>query len=66
MNYWFVIMDIFPMIGDVIIKATLVLGVGFGRTSVMVAQDINNGIDDKYCVLVPGAYGNTSNIMCYN
>ena len=41
-------------------------GRGSGRTSVMFVQDINNGRDDKYCVLVPGADGNTSNIMCYN
>ena len=54
------------MIGDAILKAALVLGVVFGRTSVIVAQDINNGRDDKYCVLVPGEDGNASNIMCYN
>ena len=66
MNCWFIILDICPMIGDAIFKATLVLGVGFGRTSVIVAQDINHGRDDKYCVLIPGEDGNTYNIMCYN
>ena len=40
-------------------------GRGSGRTSVIVAQDINHGRDDKYSVLVPGEDGNTSNIMCY-
>ena len=39
-------------------------GRGSGRTSVMVVQDINNGRDDKYCVLVPGADGTISNVRC--
>ena len=37
-------------------------GKGSGRTPVMFAQDINSGRDDKYCVLVPGAEGTTSNV----
>ena len=39
-------------------------GRGSGRTSVMFVQDINNGRDDKYCVLVPGAEGTISNVRC--
>ena len=36
-------------------------GKGSGRTPVMFAQDINNGREDKYCVLFPGAEGTIYN-----
>ena len=39
-------------------------GRGSGRTPVMFAQDINNGRDDKYCVLFPGAEGIIYNGGC--
>ena len=39
-------------------------GRGSGRTSVMFVQDINNGKDDKYCVLFPGVEGTISNVRC--
>ena len=39
-------------------------GKGSGRTSVMFVQDTNNGKDDKYSVLVPGAEGTISNVRC--
>ena len=39
-------------------------GRGSGRTSVMFVQDKNNGKDDKYSVLVPGADGTISNVRC--
>ena len=39
-------------------------GRGSGRTSVMFVQDTNNGKDDKYCVLFPGAEGTIYNGGC--
>ena len=41
-------------------------GRGSGWTPVMFAQEINNQINDKYCVLVPGSDETTFNVMFYN